>query len=304
VRPWLALLGLLLAAGPAAGQVPDNLPALRALALSAVNADRVQHGLAPLRLSDALNRAAQAHAGDMLQRGYFDHFSPEGRSVDDRFQEQGGSPSSLAAENLSMCTGCPAAVPAERVRLLEQGWMDSPDHRDNILRRGLTGFGFGFILAEGGVHYAVQTFAGPGVPQDSGADEPAQVLSAPEQVDVLLRQVNTARAGAGLSALQADAELTALARSMVSNDPDAIVSPDKMQRFDALAGEGRWQETRVASMRCGGCGARPTAADIAYFAGEFLGQGDLLAVALDSAGFAMTVDGQGMKSAVLLLGRR
>jgi hypothetical protein len=195
------------------------------------------------------------------------------------------------------------------MRLLEQGWMDSPTHRENILRHGLTGFGFGIVAAEGGVIYAVQTFAGPGAPRGSDAAEAAETLAAPAQAVLALRQFNAARREANLSPLQESPELAALARRLVSNDPDDIIAPAQMAQFDALSGEdSAWAEVRLESSRCGGCGTRSTAADVAYFAGEFLHEGasdaNPLAHGVDAAGFAMTVDGRGMKSAVLLVGRR
>ena len=226
--------------------------------------------------------------------------------VGERFQERGGSRWLLVEENIYRCTGCTEPPDA---RELQQAWMDSPGHRANILRHGLTGFGFGLAGVRGDVVYAVQTFAGPGVPLGTEAAEAAQALSPAAQVDLALRQLNAARRPANLAPLQASPGLTALARAMVSNDPEDIVDPRKMAQFEALSHEGsEWAEVRLESLRCGGCGVRPTAADVMYFASEFLHQGaadaNPLARDLDVAGFAMAVNGQGMKSAVLLVARR
>lgn len=301
----LCLLGLAVAQ-PAPARDAVDLPGLRAGALAAVNRDRVRHRLPPLRLHDALNAAAQAHANDMLRRNYFDHASPEGHMVSERFQEQGGSRWLLVEENISVCTRCPEAPDVWR---LEQDWMDSPSHRENILRHGLTDFGFGIANVQGTVLYAVQTFAGPGTPRGTETAESSEALTPPAQVDLALRQFNTARRAAGLPPLQASGGLTELARRMVSNHPEHIIDRRMMTQFNALSNEASaWQEVRLEALRCGGCGVRPTAADVVHFAGEFLHEGaadaNPLSREADVAGFAMLVDGKGMKSAVLLVARR
>lgn len=156
-------LGILVAVALAGGLPLRAAPAddgLRHLALQLVNEARAGQGLAPLRLDDALNRAAQAHADDMLKRDYFAHASPEGDSVRDRYRAAGGAPVRRVAENLGRSfdtTGPPAA---DVVRRLHDGWMQSPGHRENILRPNLDRFGFGFAARDAG-SYAVQTFAGP-----------------------------------------------------------------------------------------------------------------------------------------------
>ncbi|MEY9773681.1 CAP domain-containing protein [Sinorhizobium fredii] len=58
-----------------------ELNQLRAQALSLVNDARKRHGLNPLRATERLNSAAQSHAGDMLERKYYSHRSPEGERL-------------------------------------------------------------------------------------------------------------------------------------------------------------------------------------------------------------------------------
>ena len=308
---WTGLLCLmgLFAASPASAQALDDPAGLRAAALAAVNQDRMQRGFPPLRLDAKLNAAAQAHANDMLRRRYFDHASPEGRMVSERFQQHGGSRWMLVAENIAQCTACPVLPGHLQIRQLEQDWMGSPTHRANILRHGLTGFGFGIAGLRGNLVYSVQTFAGPGVPLDTEAPEPAEIMPPDAQVTFALQHFNAARQAANLPPLQVSHGLTALARAMVSNNPEAIIDRGQLAQFNALSSEGsEWQEVALESSRCGGCGLRPTAPDVSYFAREFLHRrardANPLAPAMDVAGFAMAVNGAGMKSAVLLVGRR
>jgi uncharacterized protein YkwD len=292
---------------PARAEQPESLAALRAAALAAVNRDRSGHGLPPLRASERLDRAAQMHADDMLRRSYFSHISPEGGTVGDRFQALGGSVWQLVEENIAACNGCATPPISRRVSIFEHGLMQSREHRENILRPGIIEFGYG-IAGAGDRVYAVQTFAGAGAPRGSDA-ESAQALSPAAQLELALRQFNAARRSANLPPLQPSRDLTEVARKVVSNDPDDSIDAAKLTYFDALSDEdGAWAEVRLRSWRCGGCGMRPTAADVRYFAQAFLlptgADAKPLAREIDAAGFAMTADGKGMKSAVLLLGRR
>src|SRR5512132_4135323 len=80
-----------------------DLTELRSKALKLVNEAREQHGLPALQSRPELDRAAQAHAEDMLNRSYFDHVSPEGKTVFDRYVAAGGSRWRLVAENICRC---------------------------------------------------------------------------------------------------------------------------------------------------------------------------------------------------------
>lgn len=307
IAPILGLL-LLAQAAPALGQAEPSLASLRAAALLAVNRDRSAHALPLLRPAAVLDAAAQAHAEDMLRRSYFSHISPEGRTVGDRFAAQGGSVWQLVQENIAACSGCAAPPTAQRVSIFERGLMQSPEHRENILRRGVTQFGYG-IAGAGDRVYAVQVFTGPGAPRGADTAEALEDLSLSTQAELALREFNAARRRSSLPPIEMNRSLSAVARKLVSNDPEDSIDLTRMQEFDALSNEsGEWEKVRLQSHRCGGCGARPTAADVVYFAHEFLRRDEtepkLLARGLDAAGFAMTTDGKGMKSAVLLAGRR
>lgn len=309
-RGLAAILSFVLVAlsVPAVAQQRESLAGLRSAALALVNRDRQAHGLAPLTPTAALNAAAQDHAEDMLRRTYFSHFSPEGRTVGDRYRAQGGSLWQFVAENIAACRGCSGHPSVTRIRIFEHGLMHSRYHRENILNPGITQFGFG-IAGAGERIYAVQTFAGPGEPRGAGANAPAPALSSAAQAALALRLINAARRKDDLPPLALDAGLTATAHDLVSNNPQISIDLDRMSEVDALTDKaGPWRSVGVQSSRCGGCGLHPTAKDIAFFTAEMLRQGsgetDVLAPGLDAAGFAMTEDGHGMKSAVLLIGTR
>ena len=116
---------------------PGDLPELRSKALELVNEAREKHGLPDLQPRPELDRAAQAHAEDMLNRNYFDHVSPEGKTVFDRYVAAGGSRWRLVAENIGRCATCKGSPRIADVTRLQDGWMRSAPHRENILSRYL-----------------------------------------------------------------------------------------------------------------------------------------------------------------------
>jgi uncharacterized protein YkwD len=100
---------------------PGDLPELRSKALELVNEAREQHGLPALQSRPELDRAAQAHAEDMLNRSYFDHVSPEGKTVFDRYVAAGGSRWRLVAENIGRCTTCEGPPRISDITRLQDG---------------------------------------------------------------------------------------------------------------------------------------------------------------------------------------
>lgn len=132
-----------------------NLASTRSEALALVNQSRRSEGLGPLKQNAQANAAAQAHAEDMARRGFYNHRSPEGKDVADRWREQGGGQWQAIGENILYCNSC--AAPSEQARDFHRRWMQSPGHRRNILRADFAEFGFGMASA-GGKIYAVQNF--------------------------------------------------------------------------------------------------------------------------------------------------
>jgi uncharacterized protein YkwD len=122
----LALLVLATAASPAlaGGRV------YRHRLLVVINEVRVEHGLAPLRSSRGLHRAAQRHSSDMVERDYFSHTSPTGSTLYHRILTSGfvvwGNWS--AGEDLAWGTGT-YSTPRATVRM----WLASPEHRAILL---------------------------------------------------------------------------------------------------------------------------------------------------------------------------
>jgi uncharacterized protein YkwD len=132
---------------------------LRAYALELVNKDRQAKGLAPLVPDPIADRSAQFHAEDMMRRQFYDHYTPEGLKPRHRYRNQGGANVSLIGENLFLVEDPRRpGLNFELATFLQQGWMNSPDHREAILMRQFSGFGYGIVFTPGGKIYAVQVF--------------------------------------------------------------------------------------------------------------------------------------------------
>lgn len=105
--------------------------------LTMVNNERTSRGLSALSMDKGLQNVARAHAQDMLERGYFSHYTPEGFSPFDRMDKAGIS-YTAAGENLAF---------SPNVTLAMQGLMQSPGHKANILSKDFGKAGIGVISA-------------------------------------------------------------------------------------------------------------------------------------------------------------
>jgi uncharacterized protein YkwD len=139
----------------------EFLPTLEDRLAERVGKERSEHDLGALGRAPGLQRAARAHAVDMLQRDYTGHIGPAGRSVaecvgilDRRFI-------GLTGENLAENIGIPGAAVADQVGpmalKLVSGFLDSPGHRKNLLSPDYTHHGIG-AAAEGDRLIVVHVF--------------------------------------------------------------------------------------------------------------------------------------------------
>jgi uncharacterized protein YkwD len=279
---------------------------LNSEALRLVNADRQENGLPALAAGSQLAAAAPAHAEDMLARDYYAHVSPSGEDVQDRYGAAGGSQWEIVAENIARCQGCAAseATLAE----LQQGWMESPGHRRNILAEGLERFGFGLAAGDGTL-YAVQTFAGPGMPRGLDAGETLAPVDAEAAAAVILDSINRARQEAGLQPLALSQPLSAAAETLLpAADAAEFSVAGEGDLYGALpeAEQAAWRRLALASGACGGCGREPTEADVEAFAEDWLAnagiRGSLLGDSFTHLGFGIAANGEGKKLAVAVTG--
>ncbi len=116
--------------------------------LSATNHDRTTNGKTSLHLNSKLDQAAQAKANDMVKRNYWSHNTPDGNPPW-VFISNAGYSYKTAGENLAYGF----LTSSDTV----QGWMDSAEHRANMLNAGFTDVGFGFANSSNYVGDGEQT---------------------------------------------------------------------------------------------------------------------------------------------------
>lgn len=103
--------------------------------LEMINIEREKLGLPELYFDEELAEVARTHSKDMFQRGYFSHYSPEGKSPFDRIRNN-GIKFRIAGENLAL---------AQNLSLAHQGLMESPVHRANIEHQSYGKVGIGIL---------------------------------------------------------------------------------------------------------------------------------------------------------------
>lgn len=137
---------------PAASPAPTSAMATAIADLT--NAERAKAGLATLRVSAALNVAAQLQADQLASLQVFGHEVPDGRypTPPDRLAAA-GYPWLRYGENLALgyATAAEATV----------GWMNSEGHRANILNPFFTEIGTAFATDSRSQPYYVEVFGTP-----------------------------------------------------------------------------------------------------------------------------------------------
>jgi hypothetical protein len=116
--------------------------------VQAINRERADRGLGPLRWDDGLARAAVAHAQAMTAHSDLSHQYPGEADLVTRAGQQGAH-FAVVAENIAM-----GPDPMN----LEDQWMHSAPHRANILDPRLNAIGVG-LVKHGGYYYGVADFA-------------------------------------------------------------------------------------------------------------------------------------------------
>ncbi len=137
---------------PAMAAMPSSPPpAIGSVAeqylFSAANAERTQRGLQPLKWDETLHRAALRHAGEMAARESISHQYPGELDLVGRGRAAGAK-FTVIAENVAEAWSAPE---------IHDAWMQSPDHRANLLDPRVNAVGIS-VLRRGEQLYAVEDF--------------------------------------------------------------------------------------------------------------------------------------------------
>ena len=148
---WAGAIGPSVAAGAEACRGETLLPTATDTAivdratLCLINRERELHGEAPLKENPKLLAAAQGHSEDMIARNYFSHTTPSGEAFGERILASAyvqRSETYMIGENID-CATLYLASPAATVT----AWMNSPEHRENILNGEYSETGIGVTAA-------------------------------------------------------------------------------------------------------------------------------------------------------------
>lgn len=141
-----------------------------------VNEVRAEHNASALEYNTTVADAARQHSVDMANRGYFNHTDPDGNNVGDRMNESGVS-WRIAGENLAQNwwwiryqtdSGTQQhTANKELAEMIVQQWMESDDHRENMLRDDWTTQGIGVYKSDDNAVYVTQKLYIPNRGQES-----------------------------------------------------------------------------------------------------------------------------------------
>ncbi len=142
-----------------------------------INKEREKMGLPVLSWDETLHSVARRHSEDMERRSYFSHDDPEGRNFCDRYKAarfacriRVGNTTCLGAENIlqdnlsipSSYNGGKTFIDGNAedkiAKSVVKRWMDSRNHRNNILTPYFKRQGIGIALSEDGKVYITENF--------------------------------------------------------------------------------------------------------------------------------------------------
>jgi uncharacterized protein YkwD len=109
-----------------------------------INDERTSRGLRGVQLNGDLAQAALSHSKEMVSESYFEHTSPAGLSFISRIQRTGymrGVRSWMVGENLVWGT-----ENLSTPQSLVTAWMNSPPHRENLLRARFREIGIAAVV--------------------------------------------------------------------------------------------------------------------------------------------------------------
>ncbi|MBU0544339.1 MAG: CAP domain-containing protein [Proteobacteria bacterium] len=143
-----------------------------------INRERGKNGLSSLAFNKSLKEIARRHSEDMAGRNYFSHYSPEGHGFSDRYK-QAGYVCKIPGKGMSYLAGAENIYQNNlynRVKIVNgikyydwnlpetiaettvEGWMNSPEHRKNILMPHWQREGIGVAISSDGKIYITQNF--------------------------------------------------------------------------------------------------------------------------------------------------
>ena len=118
-----------------------------------VNNERRRRGLSELSWDGKLANLAREYSREMARESFFSHFDRDGNSVVERARQSNIKRWNKIGENLFFCEGYDNFD-----ALAVRGWLDSPEHRRNMLDPQFNATGIGVARTRDGRIYITQIF--------------------------------------------------------------------------------------------------------------------------------------------------
>jgi uncharacterized protein YkwD len=130
-----------------------SIPSLEHQVFGLINEKRIQNGLKPLIWNEQVAQVARLHSRNMALYNFFSHVGIDGKRVDDRADSFRLSNWRMIGENLAFNRGF-----SDPVGRAIDGWMQSPQHRENLLRKKWREAGVGVSITPTGAYYFTMVF--------------------------------------------------------------------------------------------------------------------------------------------------
>jgi uncharacterized protein YkwD len=117
------------------------------------NEERKKAKLPALTINPRLMKAARGHSANMAKKGFFEHVL-DGKTWGDRAKDAGYD-FEVCGENVGSTSG------GANSKAMMKWWMESKDHRENIVRDEFTEIGVAAVKAADDKVYYTQLFAAP-----------------------------------------------------------------------------------------------------------------------------------------------
>lgn len=147
------------AADDAAASDEVDIDQATAIIVERTNAFRKEHELQPLETDESLAQAAQGFAEYMADEDVYGHHA-DGRTPAQR-AKAAGYEYCIVRENIAYRSDSRDNTAEGLGEKFTQGWIDSPEHRENMLGEHLQDTGIGLATTDGRTFYAVQMFGRP-----------------------------------------------------------------------------------------------------------------------------------------------
>jgi uncharacterized protein YkwD len=118
-----------------------------------INRARTANGLSPLAWSDTLLPVARGQSSDMACNRYLGHLDSKGRDLAQRFDLYRVTEWQEIGENVARSMGYD-----ENDRAMVDGWLKSPPHRANIMKKEYQSTAIGVARGEDGFYYVTEIF--------------------------------------------------------------------------------------------------------------------------------------------------